>query len=155
ISILFNNGAGGFGGSVSNHVVNGDPTKFATAVAVGNFDGLGGLDIAVAYQRDAVGNSLAILRGNGNGTFQTPLLVSAFDPPTALVAADFNHDGKTDLAMTDPTNSDAVVLRGSSCNPLTSGTSITVNGTPLSLAAGDFNADGIPDLIVGNQTLGA
>jgi hypothetical protein len=41
---------------------------------------------------------VSILLGNGDGTFQPPVKFRVEGGPTGLVTADFNHDGKPDLA---------------------------------------------------------
>jgi hypothetical protein len=60
---------------------------------VGDFNGDGRLDPAVC---DNLGNSVAILLGDGDGTFTSasgsPIAVG--NQPDAIVAADFNNDGK-------------------------------------------------------------
>jgi hypothetical protein len=46
---------------------------------------------------------VTILLGKGDGTFQPPVAFRVGDGPTGLITADFNHDGKPDLAtLTGP-----------------------------------------------------
>jgi hypothetical protein len=64
---------------------------------VADFFGDGKLSVAVSSGEGDV----SVLRGNGDGTFQAPANYLGSDHgshPTALVAADFNGDGKPDLA---------------------------------------------------------
>jgi hypothetical protein len=71
--------------------------------AVADYNGDGALDLAIAL---ANGNEglMEIRNGNGNGTFQSPVLY--LRPPSmssiggvSIVAADFNADGKADIAL--------------------------------------------------------
>jgi len=41
----------------------------------------------------------AILVGNGDGTFQQPVMFILLEPPSFVMAADFNLDGKPDIAV--------------------------------------------------------
>ena len=84
---------------------------YAAAVATGDFTGNGNLGVAVVNQGS---DSVTILPGNGDGTFQQPLTVAL--PPgsgaTSVVAADFNNDGRTDLAVTDSSLDEVSILLG-------------------------------------------
>src|SRR5438128_26398 len=65
------------------------------AVAVADVNGDGKLDL-VAVNRN--GNTVSILLGNGNGTFQVKQDFATGPNPYALAVADVNGDGKLDLA---------------------------------------------------------
>jgi hypothetical protein len=75
------------------------------AVAVGDFYGDGHQDLVVAnggkvcglvcHQGDTVG----VLVGNGDGTFQPAIVYVAGSEPASLTTGDFNRDGKLDLAV--------------------------------------------------------
>ncbi len=80
VSILLSNGDGTFQ-PARNSVTGTDPS----AVAVGDFNGDGKLDVAAM---NPAGNTLSILLGNGDGTLQAA---------TLAVAGDFNGDGFVDL----------------------------------------------------------
>ena len=67
-----------------------DAGAFPFQVVAGDFNGDGKIDLAVADQ-----NSLAILPGNGDATFQAPLVMAGKSGP--LAAGDLNRDGVTDL----------------------------------------------------------
>ena len=67
-------------------------------MAVGDFNGDGKLDLAVT---NPYGNTVSVLLGNGDGTFQTPMDYATGELPYSLAVGDFNGDGKADLAVTN------------------------------------------------------
>ena len=91
-----------------------DPTQQQdpSAIAVGDFNGDGNLDVAVAL---AGTDSVSISLGNGDGTFQpaTTIGLPAGGAPDAIVAGDFGN-GHTDLAVADPRPGDATMTSSSS-----------------------------------------
>ncbi len=84
----------------------------AQFVAAGDFNGDGILDLAVTNQ--GVGNTVSVLLGNGDGTFQTqiPYGLDPGSSPNAVAVGDFNGDGKLDLAVANHDNSTVTVLLG-------------------------------------------
>jgi hypothetical protein len=110
------------------------------------------MDLAVANQ---VANSISILLGNGNGSFQSPSTF-ALTPnfhPSSIVSGDFNLDGNLDLAS-EGTGSIAI-LQGTSDGSFQVAGTIAGFGSSTStafarylnnLALGDFNRDGKLDI---------
>jgi|CZKK01.1.fsa_nt_gi hypothetical protein len=80
------------------------------SIGVGDFNGDGNLDIAVAAK--LVNTEVSIFLGNGNGTFQPPMNYAAGNGPASVAVADFNHDGKLDLAVADAVSATVNVLLG-------------------------------------------
>ena len=72
--------------------------------------------------------------------------------PWALAVADFNGDGKADLAVTDASNAGVVrILLGNGDGTFNVEDMQTEVGMdPEGIAVGDFNHDGVPDLAVTN-----
>jgi hypothetical protein len=71
----------------------------------------------------------------------------------SVAVADFNSDGKSDLAVVNQESNSVSILLGSGSGTFTqaSGSPIAVGYYPYSVAVGDFNGDGKPDLAVLNQ----
>ncbi len=156
ISILLGNGDGTFTAASGSPITVG---SFPFFVAIADFDGNGTADIAASNQND---NTVSILLGNGDGTFTqasgSPIPNFKYNPGP-VITADFNGDGKVDLAVSNFTPSDPSstltsvnILLGNGDGTFTNapGSPITVGVDAWALAAADFNQDGKTDLAVDN-----
>jgi hypothetical protein len=126
------------------------------AVAVGDFNGDGRPDVAVAGSD----GSLTVVRNTGtrtdpsNGvaypTFSSPNAYYFGSPASAVAVADFNGDGKADIAI----GQDGVVsvFWGNGNGTFQIPANFAVGGDPYSLAVADVNGDGKPDLVSANNT---
>jgi len=81
-----------------------------------------------------------------------PIPHSAGTAPSALVAGDFNGDGRTDLAVANDGTIDVSVLLGNGDGTFQH-QRYAVGFEPDDLVAGDFTGDGHTDLAVANYTL--
>lgn len=72
--------------------------------------------------------------------------------PQALAAADFNADGKLDLAVANAGAGTVSILLGNGDGTFAPRVDYPAGAQPVALVAGDFNGDGIPDLAVADQT---
>ena len=64
----------------------------------------------------------------------------------AVVTADFNGDGRLDLAVANFSSNTVSVLLGNANGTFQAAQNSTTGASPQSLAVGDFNGDGKPDL---------
>ncbi len=142
LSIFLNNGSGGFG-VPGNHLAG----PFPSALAAADFNGDGRLDLAMT---DAASDDVKVIFGNGTGNF-SPLPFNGIPVganPSAIVASDFNGDGKVDLAVANADTNNVSILLGNGTGSFSAMPNISVGGSPVALAAGDFNGDGKTDLAV-------
>jgi len=117
-----------------------------TSIVFGDFNADGNPDILfVACTRG--GCSLAVLLGNGDGTFQPQ---REYDPSGALggiAVGDFNGDGILDIALANYANAAVDLLLGNGDGTFQPARSIARAGAS-SLAAADLSGDGRLDLVV-------
>ena len=57
--------------------------------------------IVVGHNKGPHGNTLAILLGNGKGSFRPTSFIPVEKTPLIVVAGDFNNDKKLDLAVSN------------------------------------------------------
>jgi hypothetical protein len=135
---------------------------------VGDFNGDGIPDLAVATHTGGVAGTVTVLLGNGDGSFQQPLTFAAGNGPNSVAVADFNGDGKLDIVTTnfaslyDRNHPEIVengvrVLLGNGDGTFQSAQAIAIQPSgsrPNFVVVGDFNSDGKPDLAVANAESG-
>jgi hypothetical protein len=145
VSVLLGDGAGGFAAALTFHT-----GRLPKAVAVGDFNKDGKPDVVTANGISTQGN-LSILLGDGAGGLaspiavqQTPVGVSASN--NGVVVADFNKDGKDDLAAVSQQGVSVSINDGAA--NFTSKTFSAGSTSLSSVTAGDFNGDGNPDVAV-------
>ena len=133
---------------------------------VADFNGDGKVDVA-GYAGSSSGSTrtasqLYVVEGDGMGGFSNPHMILS-GPPVfpdfQLFAGDFDADGMTDLATTQPVedseggtaSTTVYVLFGNNDFTFSTTTPYQQNGS-LTLAAGDLDGDGITDLYGSNDT---
>src|SRR5688572_8562069 len=123
---------------------------------VGDFNEDGKPDLAVTncnFLNTGFESTVAILIGNGNGSFAAPVQMPVPGQPHFIAAADFNADGITDLAVTGKFSLGVFLFLGQGSNGVGNGTFAppTFHSTgqqPFQIVAGDYDEDGIVDLAV-------
>lgn len=107
----------------------------------------------------AMNGSIGVSLGNGDGTFGAMAVLppgSFLGTYLGLAVADFNGDGKLDIAATDfgtPFGGFGTLVfyagNGDGTFAVPTAVTLAISSFPGSLASGDFNADGKQDLLIG------
>lgn len=140
VSILLGDGAGSFSTPTNYFVGEG-----AWSVAIGDFNGDGKADLAVANDGDY---TLCIKLGDGTGGFGASTFYTVGNSPSSVAIADFNGDGITDLAAANYWSDNVSILLGTGSGSFNTAKNFTVGTNPSVVAIGDFDADGKADMVV-------
>ncbi len=140
VSVLLNQGDGTFAGSATYAVEN-----TPVAIAVGDFNGDGRPDLAVANENVGV---VSILMHQADGGFADQVTYAVGASPVAVALADFDGDGVTDLAVANFAGASVSLLLGLGDGGFSAQTTFAAGQSPTSLAVADFNGDGKPDVAV-------
>jgi hypothetical protein len=87
----------------------------------------------------------------GDGRFLSAVDYSVGSMPTAIVTADIDRDGITDMAVANLGTSTVSILLGNDAGVFHTAATYSVGQDPESLAIGDVNEDGYLDIVTANQ----
>ena len=162
VSVLLGNGDGTFARPQSFVASGQDFTFTPSSIAVGDVNGDGRSDLVINLigGEDSVVSQLGVLLGNGDGTFQAPILQS---PGTGgdgeVTLGDFNNDGRLDAAVGgEAALPDGLAVftgngDGTFGVPFQSPQRFSTGGNdPFGVAAADLNGDGRVDLVAANTS---
>lgn len=114
-------------------------------IVTSDFNRDGKLDL-VAF--DVTTSNYVLFAGNGNGTFQSAVVIGTGYYETALVVADLNHDGKPDLVTGELYGGIVQVLLGNGDGTFQPPVQYTTGANSVeSIAIGDLNKDGNLDVV--------
>jgi hypothetical protein len=124
------------------------------AIVPGDFNGDGKADVVV------VDNGFLYAElGNGNGTFQVPIISplgqDGINNGGIMLTGDFNGDGKTDILIVDDYFEGFEVLMGNGNGSFQAAVNTPFSNGFVSLAVGDFNGDGNTDVALSNNGTGS
>jgi hypothetical protein len=112
---------------------------------------LTGSNVTDVITSDFSSASIAVLIGNGNGTFQPPVTYPVGNSPESLAVGDFNHDGIPDIVTANDGDNTISVLIGKGDGTFAPAVSYSVGIRPQAIAVADLNGDGFPDIVTADE----
>jgi len=158
VSVLFNNGSGGFT-EKTDYNTGADTTAIRpVAVIATDINSDNNADIVIA---NFTSGNVSVLLNNGDGTFATISSTPSFptypigNNPASISATDCNGDGKTDLVVANSGNNTvSVLLNNGDGTFATTPLSYPTGTQPYAVTTADINSDNKNDIIVTNNELG-
>ena len=155
LSLLTGNGNGTFNAPINFANSSGfdGPAIIAT-----DLDNDGRADVVIGHQIACftapcrVAQSITVMRGNGDGTFQAPQEITVGSGTAEIAVGDFNRDGLRDLALASD-SSRVYILLGLGNGTFNKQPTLTLTPDTLGVDAtdidvADLNGDTIEDLVV-------
>ncbi len=144
-------------GSFRNLMTIGPETSYPPQQIVDfDSDGIPDILFLLGSSSQAIVNNVAVMRGNGDGTFQSPTIISNATNVGSAMLTDVTGDSIPDLILRSDVfaNSFVRVQVGNSDHSFQSPKTFTTGNSPYSIAIADVNGDQKPDLVVGNRGSG-
>ncbi len=116
-------------------------------VAVGDFNRDGKQDIVLT---EDINSEVAVLLGNGDGTFQPGVYYALGEGPSSVRVADFNGDGYLDLVVAG--GQSIGILLGNGDGTFAPESEISFSLYPTEVTVADFNGDHLLDLVTVDST---
>jgi hypothetical protein len=146
-TVFYGRGDGTFDPAVAMPI--GD--AFGTQLAAGDFDGDGTDDLVAALNSQA--GAMRVVTSNIDRTFDTPADVATGGNPLDVVSADFNADGKLDVAALEVnstvTMTNARIMLGQGNGTFVAGSSVALAAmdSERRISVVDVDADGRSDIV--------
>lgn len=130
------------------------PDANATGIAVGRFNGDNYTDIAISCAGTSPQTTNGRIGISYGPDFQSPsdVILRGGRGTNSIVAADFNSDGKCDLACANRYDSDVLIYYQNFSDLMPASLNLSVAGEPVGLAAGRLISHGLDDLAVVTQS---
>jgi FG-GAP-like repeat/Abnormal spindle-like microcephaly-assoc'd, ASPM-SPD-2-Hydin len=142
LNVLLSNGDGTFTPKLVQNV-----TGIATGLTSGDFNHDGKMDLAALDPQGAVNPDVLVFLGHGDGTFGSPVSYSTSTFfANDITTADFNGDGKADLAV--GTEQGIYFFAGNGDGSFQAAISTATPQSVKALFVGDYNGDGKLDLFL-------
>jgi Bacterial Ig-like domain (group 3)/FG-GAP-like repeat/FG-GAP repeat len=131
-------------------------------IASGDFNGDGIPDFVIGNFNESLATGITVFLSNPDGSMQPGVIYNPIGSTELqyVAVADFNGDGKLDIAAANSVNGTVVIFYGNGNGTFAQGptfaTDTQTGASALGLVVGDFNGDGKPDLaVVNNYNTGA
>jgi hypothetical protein len=145
LGVLLGDGTGGFAVQPNTYPVSGN----AATIALGDFNEDGNIDAIIPDQ--ITGAGIALLLGNGDGSFQSTEYIGSGNFPGITTVSDLNGDGHQDIVASNNGSSGFFVVFGDGTGEfsLPDNYAADILGN---VSAGDLDNDGDSDLVAGVGT---
>ena len=151
VVVFLGNGDGTFQAPIRtlNPVTVGGPAGENAAVfSVADIDGDGKPDLVLATRGNyASDNNLYLMRGHGDGTFGTPILILSENPIYSLALADLNGDGNPDIILSGQFDLQVILGAGGGSFQTPVSYSNEVTSGYSAVLVEDVDGDGHPDIV--------
>jgi hypothetical protein len=147
VTVFLGQGGGSFSPSVS-YAAGTAPVD----IAIADFNHDGAPDIAAAVQsQPAFGGTfgfVALLLGNGDGTFAAPAPLAFGSFPSSVAASDLDGDGNADLVVSSSGTDQILARYGDGTGGFSDLLPIATLSNPFQVLVHDLNGDGKPEILV-------
>ena len=121
------------------------------SIAVGDVNADVLPDLLAPIQGSFVGANIAVLIGNGNGTFQDPMLFSAESTPFSAAFGDFDQNGSRDIATANGFGNNISVLLGNNDATFSERQNFSTGTQPAWLIVAHLDDDEFQDIATPNE----